>query len=295
MAWRHSALRDYLRSIIANSEEDDIFFLAGGVAFSVLLAAVPFLLLLVSGLGYFLNLSPAASLSRVSQLIDQLLPPDSGPSANIITSLMNEAIRVRGKVGVLSAITFVWFSTRLFGSLRTVLAAVFDLDHERGIIQGKLFDAKVTVVATLAVIAYTILNAYLALATTRWQQIVVQAGVRAASMSQVTVAGIRALEVLFVVGMFFALYKFLPSKRIRFKTAAIAACFGGVLLEIAKIAFSAYLKRFNPGSLFTGALATIVIVIIWLYYGATIFILGGEVGQAYELRRVRRLQQAAIE
>jgi membrane protein len=295
MAWRHSALRDYLRSIIANSEEDDIFFLAGGVAFSVLLAAVPFLLLLVSGLGYFLNLSPAASLSRVSQLIDQLLPPDSGPSANIITSLMNEAIRVRGKVGVLSAITFVWFSTRLFGSLRTVLAAVFDLDHERGIIQGKLFDAKVTVVATLAVIAYTIINAYLALATTRWQQIVVQAGVRAASMSQVTVAGIRVLEVLFVVGMFFALYKFLPSKRIRFKTAAIAACFGGVLLEIAKIAFSAYLKKFNPGSLFTGALATIVIVIIWLYYGATIFILGGEVGQAYELRRVRRLQQAAIE
>jgi membrane protein len=295
MAWRHSALRDYLRSIIANSDEDDIFFLAGGVAFSVLLAAVPFLLLLVSGLGYFLNLSPAASLSRVSQLIDQLLPPDSGPSASMVTSLMNEAIRVRGKVGLLSAITFIWFSTRLFGSLRTVLAAVFDLDHERGIIEGKLFDAKVTVVATLAVIAYTIINAYLALATTRWQQLVVQAGVRAASMSRVTVAGVRVLEVAFVVGMFFALYKFLPSKRIRFKTAAIAACFGGVLLEIAKIAFSAYLKRFNPGSLFTGALATIVIVIIWLYYGAIIFILGGEVGQAYELRRVRRLQQAAIE
>jgi membrane protein len=294
-AWRLSALRDYLRSVIGNSREDDIFFLAGGVAFSILLAAVPFLLLLVSGLGYFLNLSPAASLSRVSQLMDQLLPPTSGPAANVITSLMNEAIRVRGKVGLLSAVTFIWFSTRLFGSLRAVLAVVFDLDHERGIIEGKLFDAKVTVVATLAVVVYTIMNAYLALATTRWQQIVLQAGVRAASMSQLTVAGVRVLEVLFVVGMFFACYKFLPSRRIRAKTAGIAAVFGGVLLEIAKIAFSAYLKRFNPGSLFTGTLATIVIVIIWLYYGAIIFILGGEVGQAYELRRVRRLQRVAIE
>jgi membrane protein len=59
--------------------------------------------------------------------------------------------------------------------------------------------------------------------------------------------------------------------------------------------FSAYLRRFNPGSLFTGTLAAIVIVIIWVYYAAIIFILGGEIGQVYELRRVHRLQRAAIE
>jgi membrane protein len=294
-AWRQSALRDYSRSIIANATEDDIFFLAGGVAFSILLAAVPFLLLLVSGLGYFLNLSPAASLSRVSQLIDQLLPPNSGPSANVVTSLMNEAIRVRGRIGLLSAITFIWFSTRLFGSLRAVLAVVFDLDHERGVIEGKWFDAKATVVATLAVVVYTIINAYLALASTRWQGIFLRLGVNTAAMGGLTVAGVRVLEVVFVVAMFLALYKFLPVKRVRFKTAGIAALFGGVLLEIAKLAFSAYLKKFNPGSLFTGTLATIVIVIIWLYYGSITFILGAEVGQAYELRRVRRLQRAAIE
>jgi membrane protein len=294
-AWRQSALHDYLGGVVANSREDDIFFLAGGVAFSILLAAVPFVLLLVSGLGYFLNLSPAASLSRVSQLMDQLLPPESGPMANVVTSLMNEAIRVRGKVGLASAVTFLWFSTRLFGSLRAVLAVVFDLDHDRGIIEGKLFDAKVTAVATLAMVAYTIMNAYLAIATTRWQQIFIQAGVRAAAMSRLTYAGVRSLEVLFVVATFFALYKFLPWRRIGFKTAALAALFGGVLLEIAKAVFAVYLRHFNPGSLFTGTLAAIVIVIIWVYYAAIIFILGGEVGQVYALRRVRRLQRAAVE
>jgi membrane protein len=282
-AWRHSALHDYLLGVIANSEEDDIFFLAGGVGFSILLAVVPFVLLIVSGLGYFLNLSPAASLSRVSQLLDQLLPPESGPLANVVTSLMNEAV------------TFLWFSTRLFGSLRTVLRIVFDLDHDRGIIEGKLFDAKVAVVATLGAVAYTIMNAYLAIATTRWQQLFMQAGVRAGAMSRLTYAGVRTLDVLFVVATFFALYKFLPSRRIGFKTAGLAALFGGVLLEIAKVAFSVYLRHFNPGSLFTGTLAAIVIVIIWVYYAAIIFIVGGEVGQVYALRRVRRLQRAAIE
>ena len=76
---------------------------------------------------------------------------------------------------------------------------------------------------------------------------------------------------------------------------SLAGTFSAVLLELAKLAFTTYLHHFNPGSLYTGTLAAIVIVIIWLYYAATIFILGGEVGQVYELRRIRRLQWEAVE
>ncbi len=54
---------------------------------------------------------------------------------------------------IYSAIGFVWFSTRLFGSLRTVLASVFDIENERGIIAGKIFDVKITIVATLLFVA----------------------------------------------------------------------------------------------------------------------------------------------
>ena len=43
-------LRDYVKRVWDNSGEDNIFFLAGGIAFNILLAAVPFFLLLVSGL-----------------------------------------------------------------------------------------------------------------------------------------------------------------------------------------------------------------------------------------------------
>ena len=55
--------------------------------------------------------------------------------------------------------------------------------------------------------------------------------------------------------------------------------------------FSAYVRTFNPGSLYTGTLTAIVVIVVWTYYAALIFILGGEVGQVYELRRVRRLQR----
>jgi membrane protein len=295
VVWRDSALRDYLTSVWLNSGEDNIFFLASGVAFNILLAAVPFVLLLVSGLGYFLDLTPAASLSRISVLVSQLLPSESGRMASVVTALMNEAIRVRGTVGLLSAITFLWFSTRLFGSLRAVLALVFDRDRDRGIVDGKIFDAKVTVVATLLVVVYTVLNAYIAVATRSSAQLLTQIGVQHAAMGRFIYWSARAFEFVFVVATFTSLYRFLPARPVSVRTAVVAGMFSALLLELAKLAFAAYLRHFNPGSLYTGTLAAIVIVIIWLYYAATIFILGGEVGQVYELRRIRRLQWEAVE
>ena len=44
--------RDYAKRVWDNSGEDNVFFLAGGIAFNLLLAAVPFLLLLVVGMAY---------------------------------------------------------------------------------------------------------------------------------------------------------------------------------------------------------------------------------------------------
>ena len=98
-----------------------------------------------------------------------------------------------------------------------------------------------------------------------------------------------------IAAMFFGLYKFLPVRRIRVKTALVAATFSGLLFELAKLVFGAYIRSFNPGSLYTGTIAAAVIVVFWVYYAAIVFILGGEVAQVYDLRRVRRLQRATLE
>ena len=50
-------------------------------------------------------------------------------------------------------------------------------------------------------------------------------------------------------------------------------------------------SSFDPGSLYTGAVAAVVVIVFWVYYAALIFILGGEVGQVYELRRTRKRQR----
>ena len=104
----------------------------------------------------------------------------------------------------------------------------------------------------------------------------------------------QLLAFVFIALMFFALYKYLPVRRVRTATAWVASLFTSVAFEAARIIFWLYVRTFNPASLYTGTLTVLVVVFFWFYYAALIFILGGEVAQVYELRRVRRLQHQAF-
>jgi membrane protein len=287
-------VRDYAKRVWDNAGEDNVLFLAGGIAFNLLLAAVPLFLLLVTGIAYFLNQSPTASSAEVEALLDRLLPHPGGAESPV-HAILTDVLNARGALGIYSAVGFVWFSTRLFGSLRSVLAEVFDIDQDRGIIAGKIFDIKVALVATLLVVAYTMLSAYLAIATTRGVAVLSQLGLRDETMGRLEYWSGRTLAFVVIVLMFYALYKYLPNRRVRATTALIASLFTGVMLEVAKNLFTLLVTHFSPGSLYTGTLAAMVIIVVWVYYASLLFILGGEVAQVYELRRVRRLQRETFE
>lgn len=288
-------LREYLVRIWDNAAEDNIFFLAGAIAFSILLVGVPFALLLLSGLGYILNQSTAQSTANVWAFIAPLLPPQTQDPDSPIHKLVAEVIRVRGAIGLFGLIGFVWLTTRLFGTLRSVLAEVFDIEVERGIIQGKLFDVKLTIVSTFLFVIYSAANAYLRLAATRGILVVQRYGVQPEVLGRVGYWFGTLVASLLILLMFFAIYKFLPNRRIRWQSALMAAVVTSILFEIAKIIFTVYALRLNPHSFYTGTLYALVLIVIWVYYSAVIFVLGGEAGRVSELRRVRRLQREILE
>jgi membrane protein len=288
------ATRDYARRVWVNSAEDDIFFLAGGIAFNILLAAVPFVLLVIAGLTYALELSPDASFAEVSVLLDRFLPSHTeGPDAPVHV-LLHDVIAARGALGLWGAVTFVWFSTRLFGSLRSVLAEVFDIETPRGIIAGKWFDVRMTVISTALLVAYAALSTYLALASSRGISFLVQLGLRQEVMGGVEYAVGRLVAFGFIVASFWALYKYLPHRKVRWQQALVGALASSLLLEVARNAWSALTQSFNMASLYTGTLYALVSLVFWVYYAALIFIVGAEVSQAHELRRTRRLQRESL-
>jgi membrane protein len=278
-----------------NSGEDNVLFLAGGIAFNILLAAVPFVLLLVWFLTFLLNKSSAGANEVVIHYLDRLLPAHQEDVGSPYHKLLGDILNAHTQLPIWSSIGFVWFSTRLFGSLRTVLASVFDIDNERSIIAGKIFDIEMTILATVLITANTLISTYVLLATNNSVQILEDLGIRKDVMGHAKAWGSHVVAAILVATMFFSLYKYLPVRRVRTKTAWVAAWFTTIMFELAKFVFTLYVSSFNPSSLYTGTIAALIVIVFWVYYAALIFILGGEVGQVYELRRTRKRQREVFQ
>ena len=120
-------------------------------------------------------------------------------AGELLRSLVADFLRTRPATTLYSALGFVWFSTRLFGSLRTAVSLIFDRS-DRGIVAGKLFDVGATMVATVAVAAWVLLAVALDLATARGAALLTRARSRedidriaGASNGPAAIAELRAL------------------------------------------------------------------------------------------------------
>jgi membrane protein len=279
-----AAIADYLRRIWHHSADDDLLFLASGVAFGLLLAALPFGLLVMSGLAFMLNETPERTALSVHQLLDMLLPRHSGAAEESVHALIDGVMKTRGALGIWGAVTYFWFTSRLFGALRSALSQVLDFGTQRGMVAGKLFDFRLTLVATFLLSGYLTLTAYVAIATTRGVAFLVRLGLRSEVMSGLDYAIGRLLAFLLVVLLIFLMYRFIPVRGIPTRAAFVGGVTAAILFELARLAYAALTDFLSPATIYTGTLYTIVSVVFWVYYAAIIFLLGGEVARVYEIR-----------
>ena len=265
--------------------DDDVMFLASGVSFNLLLAAVPFVLLLVSVSVLFLGSTPDSAADVALGFLDRLLPSKNWTEGDHVRETVREVARVSGSVTLYSAIGFLWFSTRVFSSMRSVFQRTFDVPRERGILHGKLFDIACSFLAAIGITLYGSLSAYLLAASTRGVSVLTELGVRASVMGPIEYAFGRVVAFVLVVLLCFAAYRLLPNRPIPSHTAWVGSITTSLLFELARILFGYYVRTFSPSSLYTGTIATLVVVTLWTYYASLIFIIGAEVAQVAELRR----------
>ena len=146
--------------------------------------------------------------------------------------------------------------------------------------------AGVLVVALIS--AYVALSVYLAVARSRGVGVLVAIGMRQDVMGRVEYVVGRAIAFVFLAGLFYAVYKFLPKHQIPKRQAAVGALASAVLFEVARNVWTALTQAYDPGSLYTGTLYAVVSVVFWVYYAALIFILGAEVSQAHVMAKAKR-------
>lgn len=90
--------------------------------------------------------------------------------------------------------------------------------------------------------------------------------------------------ILFVVitCLFAIIFKILPDARIRWKDAFVGAAFTAVLFLIGKSLIGLYLGNSNVGVTY-GAAASVVIILLWVYYTSIILYFGAEFTKVYTM------------
>jgi len=91
--------------------------------------------------------------------------------------------------------------------------------------------------------------------------------------------------------MFALLYKFLPDVKIGWSDVWVGAAITALLFALGQFALGLYLSFGDVGSSF-GATGSLVVVLVWIYYSAQIFLLGAELTQVYTNRYGSHVQPA---
>lgn len=265
---------------------DGAVVLASSVAFDALLAFVPFALLVLALASFVLPIPPRAAVGDVVAFVARLLPEASEESRRLVAGVLRDVVRTRTQVGVVAALGFLWFSSRLFGALRLVLARVFAEPAPRVGLAGMAFDLWVTLVAAVFGTGWLALQAALAAATTAGGRWLHSVGVDPWDLPRPAqlVAG-RILAIALVAAIFYALYRSIPRRSVPRASALAGAITAAVALELARWAFGVAMRASGGLSLYTGTVAAVVLVMFWAWYAALAFILGAEVMEAVEAER----------
>jgi membrane protein len=83
--------------------------------------------------------------------------------------------------------------------------------------------------------------------------------------------------------LFMIIFRILPDAVIRWKDAFIGAFFTGMLFMLGKLLISVYVGHSNIGLMY-GAAASIMVILMWVYYSSLILYFGAEFTKAYASR-----------
>jgi membrane protein len=92
-----------------------------------------------------------------------------------------------------------------------------------------------------------------------------------------------ALSYLLVTTVFAMIYKWMPRVKVAWRDVWIGAAITAVLFTIGKWLIGQYIGRSGVASAF-GAAASLVVLLLWVYYSAQIFLLGAEFTWVYAHR-----------
>lgn len=272
-------LLDLIREAALAFSEDKAPRLAAAIAYYAMFSIAPILLFAVAIAGQFLTSTTVINdLFGPSSLIYQNL---GAGAADVLKSLIPDPESLRKSSTTATIVGFVVLfmgATGLFVQLQDSLNSMWGADPPPpqgllNIVKSRVISFLMIIFIGLLLIAFLALNTYLSAIAHR---LVDNLGF-GASMIRV---GTFTLSAFFLAPIFAAIYLVLPDVRLQWREVWVGGAVTSTLFTLGQYLIGLYFGRATPTSIF-GAAASLVLLMLWIYYSSMIFFFGAEVTWVY--------------
>ncbi|MEE0943873.1 MAG: YihY/virulence factor BrkB family protein [Clostridia bacterium] len=246
--------------------EDLVTVYAAQASFYIIIATVPFMMLLLAAMQFFIPVDFA----RVMEIINTLLPQNL---RGLAYRALSELFVKSGSVLSLSAITALWTASRGAAAVSRGIRHVYRTSDNGGFVKNVLWSALYTIIF-IAMLLLTLVMLVFGPTIVEFlsEHFLVLSGVFALFEK------LRAIVFLVVFCLFFALvYSSLSGRKVAFSKQLPGAVFSALGWVIFSLGYSIYIENFSNYSYIYGSLAAIVLMMLWLYFCMIIFLFGAEI------------------
>lgn len=254
--------------------------LAAALAYYITFALAPFLIVVVQIVGLILGHGHDAR-GQILAIVSQ----SAGPSAaQALGSIVDGIVSQQGTsvlTAIVSWIVLVLSAGGLFGAIQDALNAIFNIEQPKGgiwlMVRERFVSFAMVGGIALLLIVSLLVNAIITSLANGFERVIPG-----------LVIVFQVAGVLFTFGLTMLLvaviYKWLPDHALHWRDVIPGAFVTALLFGVGELALGWYLGRAGWTSAY-GAAGSLVLILLWVYYSAQIFLVGAEFTKAFAARR----------
>jgi membrane protein len=268
----------YVQAVVEAFIADDALSRGASISFYTVTSIGPVLFIAVAIAG--LVFGEAAARGAISEqlgglmgqeaadLVERVVQGASGKSTGIIAS-------------VIGVITLLITASGVFGEMQSALNKIWKAQPPGGTI-SRLVRARIASLGLVAALGFLLLvslviSALLA-ALADYIDVRLPFGALMLHMLHLT------MSFALISVMFAAIYKVLPDVKLSWRDVMIGAVVTALLFSLGKFLIGLYLAHSAMASAY-GAAGSLIVILMWVYYSAQIFLLGAEFTKVHASRR----------
>ncbi len=268
----------YLQAVVKAFVADDALSRGASISFYTVTSIGPVLVIVVAIAG--LVFGEDAARGAISQQLGALMGKEE---ANLVERAVQSAsAKSTGIIAsVIGVITLLITASGVFGEMQSALNAIWKAQPQDVTI-SRLVRARVASLGLVAALGFLLLVSLVVSALLSALADYIDARLPFGALMLQSLHFVMSFALISV--LFAAIYKVLPDVKLSWRDVMIGAVVTALLFSLGKFLIGLYLAHSAMASSY-GAAGALIVILMWVYYSAQIFLLGAEFTKVYASRR----------